>query len=284
MDNIEEFDYTSTTNAKSTKTPSLKAINTTAELWMACENAEICGWVKDCECEDGCSHFKNTKPHNLESPASGVINGCVLINPRLLVIGRSPLLKVDKSTSYTVGEWVKGENKKLYDCVRRFLIICLDEENKPLNKVPLQLSAKGHFQMTFDKKLMEFKALMVTCFNKEFKQNFSGMEDHWHAMNIFVPTFQSELKAMMTDKGPSKDKASRACITTSFEVPTNKTWETLTIGNPRKKTITQEQKELTHFVFLEHKRNINWWSKSFKKRPAASPPSSELEFEGVEYE
>ena len=266
----EEFNFYDENNAVSTKTPSLKAINYPAGLWVAYENMQSCKWSKSCTtCKATCTqHFKNVKFYGIDLGKYGkttpegeplIIDGGMILNPRLLVIGRSPLLKQSKATSLIVGEWVKGDNRDLYNCVRRFLIICLDEQHKPLHEVPLQLTGKGYFQMSFDQSLLNFRTLMVAAYNAEANKNFTNMNDAWHSMTIFQPTFSSELK------GPSKDKQSRACIVSDFKKPTSSTWTSLSI---------KDQKELTQTIFKLHKHNEHWWKKSLKHEPVA-----DVEFE-----
>jgi hypothetical protein len=41
--------------------------------------------------------------------------------------------------------------------VRKYLILFVDEDNNPLHEVPLQLTAKGCFQLEFDQQLCEFR-------------------------------------------------------------------------------------------------------------------------------
>ncbi len=73
---------------------------------------------------------------------------CSILKPRMLVIGRSPLLKISEDSGYTVGVWVKGDNrfkgpdgkKNLYACVRRYFIIFVDEDNKPLHDINHQFN------------------------------------------------------------------------------------------------------------------------------------------------
>ncbi len=36
-----------------------------------------------------------------------IIPGSVILKPRMLVIGRSPLLKISEDSGYTVGVWVR---------------------------------------------------------------------------------------------------------------------------------------------------------------------------------
>ncbi len=170
----ELFDFDSDDNRTSAKTPALKAIGggikdkngkvIGAGLWMAHENAEICQWKKDCtdSCDYSCmDHLKGMTYHGVDTKKVDddgndiIIPGSVILKPRMLVIGRSPLLKISEDSGYTVGVWVKGDNrfkgpdgkKNLYACVRRYFIIFVDEDNKPLHdrNQPIQLTAMGYF-------------------------------------------------------------------------------------------------------------------------------------------
>ena len=55
-----EFNFDSEENIGTTKTPSVKAINSTngAGLWTEDENAEICRWKKNCPTTYN-HHYKN---------------------------------------------------------------------------------------------------------------------------------------------------------------------------------------------------------------------------------
>jgi hypothetical protein len=273
-----EFNFDGDENRTSSKTPALKAIGggikdksgnvVGAGLWIAHENVEICEWIKECldTCDHSCmNHLKGMTPHDVDTKKVDIdnkdiiIKGSVILKPRMLVIGRSPLLKINDETGYTVDEWIKGDNqfkrpdgKNLYACVRRYFIIFLDDDNVPLHnpEQPIQLTARGYFQMEFDKMYMAFRLAMVRAYKEATKTNATNMNDAWHSMCVFSPIFKSEMK------GPSKDKQSKACITTGFDIPTKDNWLTMCVGrNPN----------LNQKIFKIHSDNKEWWKKSIKK-------------------
>lgn len=58
------------------------------------------------------------------------------------------------------GEYRDEKGNKLYYCVRRYLLLLLDENNKALHEKPIQLTAKGNFQVDFDKNLILFRKII----------------------------------------------------------------------------------------------------------------------------
>ncbi len=81
---------------------------------------EICQWKKDCtdSCDYSCmDHLKGMTYHGVDTKKVDddgndiIIPGSVILKPRMLVIGRSPLLKISEDSGYTVGVWVKGDNR-----------------------------------------------------------------------------------------------------------------------------------------------------------------------------
>jgi hypothetical protein len=168
-------------------------------------------------------------------------------------------LKINEETGFTVDMWVKGDNqhkradgKNMYACVRRYFIIFLDENNAPLHnpEQPIQLTARGYFQMEFDKMYMFFRSTMVKAYNESTKKNATNMNDAWHSMCVFAPIFKSEMR------GPSKDKQSKACITSGYDKPTKDNWLTMCVG---------KSGDLTQQVYKIHCENKDWWKKSIKK-------------------
>lgn len=274
---MAEFNFDSESNKISTKTPAIKAIGggikdpsgkvVGAGLWIANENAEICEWKKNCldTCDFSCmKHLRSVIPHEVdtkrvEKGVDIVIAGNVIVNPRMLIIGRSPLLKINEESGFTIGIWNKGDNqfkksdgKNLYTCIRRYFIIFLDENNLPLHNIeqPIQLTARGYFQLEFDKKYMFFRSNMVKAYNESTRKNATNMSDAWHAMCIFAPKFKSEMR------GPSKDKQSKACITNDYEKPTKDNWISLCVG---------KSGDFTQQIYKIHCENREWWMKSIKK-------------------
>jgi hypothetical protein len=203
-----EFNFDSENNIKVTKVPSIKVLNADAKLWISDENVEICGWKGD------------LIPHILETGVSGNI----IYNPRMLILQRSLLLKVETNTGRTVKVWSLDDKKdETYTCVRKYLILFVDENNNPLHEVPLQLTAKGCFQFEFDKQLYAFRAEMLQAYNEDKRKNALYMKQEWYSMCVFVPTF----KSMMRGEG---NKQKKACITTHYEKPTKENWKTFCVG------------------------------------------------------
>jgi len=136
-----EFNFDSEDYINTIKTPCIKVLSDKAKLWISDESAELCGWKG------------NGIPHNIETEEDAV-SGKIIDNPRMLILQRSSLLKLDTSTGRIVRVWITGDKKDdTYNCVRTFLILFVDQDNNPLHEVPIQLTAKGCFQFEFDRKL-----------------------------------------------------------------------------------------------------------------------------------
>jgi len=205
-----EFNFDSEHNIKVTKAPSIKVLNADAKLWISNESAEICKWKGA------------LVPHDIKTTIEGItIPGNIIHNPRMIILQRSLLLKVETKTGRILRSWIAKESKEenTYMCVRKYLILFVDENNNPLHEVPLQLTAKGCFQYEFDQQLCEFRGEITKAYNE--KATF--MKNSWYSMCVFVPTFES----MMRGEG---SKQMKACITTEHEKPTKENWQSLCIG------------------------------------------------------
>ena len=52
-------------------------------------------------------------------------------------------------------------------CVRKYMILFVNQYNNPLHKISLQLTAKGCFQFEFDKKkICEFRTAMFEDYSE----------------------------------------------------------------------------------------------------------------------
>ncbi|CCV02488.1 hypothetical protein IIV31_116R [Armadillidium vulgare iridescent virus] len=251
-----DFNFDSDDNIETSKTPSIKAISSGvkglkdqngktvgAGLWIAHENADICRWKKNCidGCDSRCtSHYRNVIPHGIDTKKDDdngdniVIAGSVIVNPRMIILQRSLLLKIVTKTGKVLRAWKKKESKEkdgvkdYYACVKRYLIIFVDEENNPLHEIPLQLTAKGCFQFEFDQqlnggpKVAGFRRTMLRAYNESCNRSASSMNEAWYSMCVFVPTFQSLMRGT--------EQQMKACITTGFEKPTKDNWLSLCVG------------------------------------------------------
>lgn len=299
MENLQ-FDFDSDENISVTKTPAVKALTAARDedyiggIWIAHENADVCKWKKSCPDPDNCldcTHFKNTTPHkiatttpNPSKPSQFIfIKGCLIENPRIIILQRSHLLKAEKKNGMLsiVRKWRKedGQDKeRKCFCIRRYLILFLDEDNNPLHEVPLQLTAKGCFQFEFDKKLEEFRQLMLKAYNESTGKHATNMNALWYGMCVFCPTLESEIRG----RAPNQ---SRACITTAFKKPTRADWESLCIGR-RKDLANLFWSDAQAVRYPEHictlyndtkKRceDKGWWRETEKLSPTRSSSEDE---------
>jgi hypothetical protein len=106
-----EFNFDNDVNIKTTTTPSVKIINNGiidsngAVLWIADENAEICRWKKN-----SAGHYLNTIPY---IKTDKVILGRVVVNPRMLILQRSLLLKVVAKIGRILRAWMATERMEV---------------------------------------------------------------------------------------------------------------------------------------------------------------------------
>ena len=144
-----EFNFDSEDNIKAAKTPSIKVLNDEVKLWISKECAEICKWKED---------DMKLIPHDIN-----VVSGNITLNPRMIIIQQSLLLKVETKTGRILRAWIARESKEenTYACVRKYMIMFVDKDNNLLHEVPVQLTSKGCFQFEFDQQLCEFRATML---------------------------------------------------------------------------------------------------------------------------
>jgi len=102
-----------------------------------------------------CKWKGNLIPSDVKIDNGGVtIPGNIIHNPRMLILQRFLLLNVEIKTGRFSRAWIAKESKEedMYACVRMYLILFVDEDNKYSHEAPLQLTAKGCFQFEFDRK------------------------------------------------------------------------------------------------------------------------------------
>ena len=129
-----EFNFDSESNIYTAKTPSIKVLNDETKLWISDECAEICGWKLD------------GIPHDIKTE-NGVVSGSILYNPRMLIPQRSSPLKIEINTRRIVKVWTSKDRKdETYTCIRKYLILFVDQDNNPLHEIPVQLTVRGCFQ------------------------------------------------------------------------------------------------------------------------------------------
>lgn len=268
------FNFDSETNVVVNKIPSAKAINKKfcknkgAGLWIADDNMQSCGWRKTCEpdCDDVCNeHYYGTARHVI-SAAEDDIEGRGILNPRICVIRRTNLLRLNDKGKF-MGNWVKGDGekkdengKKKFTCARRYLLVFVDEKNKPLHEDPIQLTAKGTFQVEFDKNLLAFRKDIVAAYSKAMKRRSGAMKELWYAMCVFAPTFESKLVG-------SQGMRSEACAVKSYIVPTDQDWLKLCVGRDM---------EVNEKISLAYDDSENWINK-FTVRQISSPKKDDDE-------
>jgi hypothetical protein len=256
-----DFDFDSPENVITTKTPSVKSINAGianigAGLWISDENAKICKWKKD-----SLDQYRNTKSHNING-IGNITPGYVILNPRMLILQRSLLLKVVTKTGQILRAWIAKESKEndKYACVKKYMILFVDKNNDPLHEIPLQLTAKGCFQFEFDQQYCEFRRAITQAYNGGRSKL---MRNSWYSMCVFAPTFESMARGI-----------GKACITTGFEEPTKEIWLSFCIGRrddlanqfwPNIENDSITYKEYAYMLYCETEKSCKekgWWRKT----------------------
>ena len=129
--------------------------------------------------------------HSLKTVEEDTVSGKIILNTRILILQLSRLLKVEINTGRIVKVWTRNDKKdETHVCVRKYMILFVDENNNPLHEIPVQLTAKGCFQFEFDTKVCEFRTEMTKLCNEKATR----MNDAWYSMCVFVPTFKSMMR------------------------------------------------------------------------------------------
>lgn len=241
------FDFDSAEHKAYEKTPAAKSIPSPAGIWIAYENQQLAGWYENKELEGGKEYKVLTNKLDENDEKIG-IPGALYRQPRILVIGRSPLLYGNDRKVIGVWRNSDGLDKNAYKFGRRYMVIFVDAQNQPLHIAPVQITAWGVFQVSFDQQLMAFRE---TC--EQAYASFQGKHHQpknllWHSMWVFCPILKTEKR----EKG---GQTSNACVCSEYEKPTALNWESYCIG---KKPIAQE-------IALVHNSISDWWKKGLPK-------------------
>jgi len=214
-------------------------------------------WVEGKELEAGIAFEVSRRKYD-ESGNELKISGVLFKQPRLLVIGRSPLLQ--GSERKVNGLWSKDSGCK---AARRYMLIFVDGSNIPLHVAPIQLTAWGHFQLNFDKQLLLFRNELETAYATAVGKRKEAKSELWHSMGVFCPQLKTEMRGSAPNESPS-------CITVGFNKPTPDNWLSLCVG---KSSIAQD-------IALLHQSTQGWWKKGLLQT-AATHQESELSDNGL---
>ncbi|MCC5640983.1 DUF5895 domain-containing protein [Nostoc sp. CHAB 5844] len=238
------FDFDSVEHKAYDKTPAAKSIPSPAGIWIAYENQQLAGWYEGKEFEGGGKEFKVLTNKLDENDEKIGIPGVIYKQPRMLVIGRSPLLYGNDRK--VIGVWRKddGLDKNNYKFARRYMVIFVDAQNQPLHIAPVQITAWGVFQVSFDQQLLAFREFCEQVYAEVQRKPHEAKTLLWHSMWVFCP----ELKTEKRERG---GQASNACVCTGFEKPTALEWEGYCIG---KQAIVQD-------IATLHNSITEWWKK-----------------------
>jgi Family of unknown function (DUF5895) len=212
-----EFNFDSTEHIAYVASPAAKAINAPAGIWVGFDNQQAAGWVEGKELEGGIAFEVSRRKYD-ESGNELKIPGVLFNQPRLLIIGRSPLLKGNERK--VTGLWSR-ENGCF--AARRYMLVFVDDTNVPLHVAPIQLTAWGHFQLNFDKQLLLFRNELETAYAKAVGKRKEAKTELWHSMGIFCPQLKTEMRGSAPNESPS-------CITVGFNKPTVENWLSLCVG------------------------------------------------------
>lgn len=241
------FNFDSQEHKAYEKTPAAKSIASPAGIWIAYENQQLAYWYEGKELEGGKEYKVLTNKLDENDEKIG-IPGVIYRQPRMLVIGRSPLMY--GSDRKVIGVWRKDEglDKNSYKFARRYMVIFVDAKNQPLHIAPVQITAWGVFQVSFDQQLMEFRETCEQVYADVQRKPCEAKTLLWHSMWVFCP----ELK---TEKRKSRDgQESNACVCVGFEKPTVPNWEDYCIG---RQAHAQD-------IAVLHNSITEWWRKGLK--------------------
>ncbi|MBD2249434.1 DUF5895 domain-containing protein, partial [Nostoc sp. FACHB-888] len=138
------FDFDSAEHKSYEKTPAAKSIPSPAGIWIAYENQQLAGWYENKELEGGKEYKVLTNKLDENDEKIG-IPGALYRQPRILVIGRSPLLYGNDRKMIGVWRSSDGLDKNAYKFGRRYMVIFVDAQNQPLHIAPVQITAWGVF-------------------------------------------------------------------------------------------------------------------------------------------
>ena len=233
-----EFNFDSSEHIAYVSSPAAKAINAPAGIWVGFDNQQVAGWIEGKELEAGIAFEVSRRKYD-ESGNELKIPGVLFKQPRLLVIGRSPLLQ--GSERKVNGLWSRDSGCK---AARRYMLIFVDATNIPLHVAPIQLTAWGHFQLNFDKQLLLFRNELETAYATAVGKRKEAKSELWHSMGVFCPQLKTEMRGSAPNESPS-------CITVGFNKPTPENWLSLCIG---KSPIAQD-------IALLQQSTQGWWKK-----------------------
>jgi Family of unknown function (DUF5895) len=231
------FDFDAPENVqKAAGTPSIKVLNESASFFIASDNLDKVEWTDRTVGET--YRQKTGKVGEDDRPL--YINGISIASPHVLVMDESPLLVRNKKTRKFIGIYDSDEyNSTLEQPYRIYQVVLLDNQNKPLHKDTLQLTATGNFSVNWNTQLEKFREECILAYNKS-----KGLVDKnkrvikWHSFWVFSPKLKPE-------KRGKDDASSFACITTGFKRPNSETLADINIAmNPSLKDITGEIAEL----------------------------------------
>lgn len=249
------FDFDSSEHKAYDKTPAAKSIPSPAGIWIAYENQQLASWHEGKQLEGGKEYkvFTNKLDSNDEKIG---IPGVIYKQPRMLVIGRSPLLYGNDRK--VIGIWRKDNSleKTAYKFARRYMVIFVDALNEPLHIAPVQITAWGVFQVSFDQQLMSFRETCEQVYADFQHKPHEAKTLLWHAMWVFCPVLKTEQRERA-------GQASNACVCAGFEKPTALEWEKYCIG---KKPHAQD-------IAVLHNSVADWW----KKGLMTQAPSREVD-------
>ncbi|MBD2440601.1 DUF5895 domain-containing protein [Nostoc sp. FACHB-110] len=252
------FDFDSQEHKAYDKTPAAKSIPAPAGIWIADENQRLAGWYEGKELNGGKQFTVLTNKLDENDQKIG-IPGVIYRQPRMLVIGRSPLMYGNDRKVIDVWRKNDGLDKNNYKFARRYMVIFVDDLNHPLHIAPVQITAWGVFQVSFDQQLIAWREECEQVYAEVQRKPYEAKTLLWHSMWVFCPTLK-------TEKRERAGQASNACVCVGFEKPAISNWSDYCIG---KQPHAQD-------VAVLHDSITEWWKKGLMseangvRRPAGT--------------
>lgn len=169
--------------------------------------------------------WRGEEPNYEHTFSSGTVEKGVLFkSPRMHILAKSDRYVQMRETGEIVANYETAEGRAKYEeinsdpkkpaTLRSFYIIYLvDDNNCFLHSVPLVLSVHGVAAARFGEAYNQFKVQMEIAYAKAMGTGYRSLNDRFHCLTVFHPTFKPSLEP------PNGDKKSWVAIPETVAIP-----------------------------------------------------------------
>jgi|FrelakmetLWP11LW_1041352.scaffolds.fasta_scaffold00971_2 Family of unknown function (DUF5895) len=169
--------------------------------------------------------WRGGEPNYEHTFSSGTVEkGILFKSPRMHILAKSDRYVQLRETGEIIGSYETPEGRAKYEqmntdpkkpaTLRSFYVIfLLDENNQGLHTVPLVLSLHGVAAARFGEAYNQFKVQMEIAYAKAMQTGYRSLNDKFHCLAVFNPTFKPSLEP------PNGDKKSWVAIPETVAVP-----------------------------------------------------------------